>query len=210
MLLSDVKSVLELLGGSTSNENQSAVTPALAAVTTSIENRIGSSFRRNTVVDFFDINIVTLHEAPAFIKLRLSRGFLDETLPVSIRVSTDNSMLADETSGEARTEHFFVDHEKGIITVYGQFPAHARSISVHYTSGYATSGTLYKNVPEWVEQGAKALASQRVMTENINFVRSKHNNYDPSHHASAISEILNERTRPRQGVFYPSEERVLS
>lgn len=132
---------------------------AIELANSPLERLLQTSFRRRSAEDFFYIEIdadQTKSVVPT--KLRLSQGFVDGDLAISLK--TRDLYDGSFSDGEEYAYSYFTNSENGLITIpkslYGW-------ISVSYTAGFmddqAGCSGVYAGVPDWLQTSALVFIS---------------------------------------------------
>lgn len=211
MLLATVSDFQKYIGNSTEDSNiKDALTSYLAHASTALETRLESSFEKATRVSFFSVSQQDLYMVRGdTMPLRLGSGFIDPTAPITIRYSSDKSMLADENDGVVYTGKFMADRVKGIIHIpKSALFVGSLVISVAYTSGFDKAGKDYKLVPQALKNGALSYATNLFFTQAKMNNSAKYNKFNHAANAQTIKDTYAQYERPRACVLWPAMDVV--
>jgi hypothetical protein len=181
---------------------------ALEATTSVLENLLGTPMKSAERFDWFSYKPSRLLQGKfQEVRYLLTQGLVaaDEDFLVyeTDRTLTDFApVLQDASNATLLTEgeHYFVDHDRGTMTILKAVTEGTGSLMVKYTAGFREQGGVAQNVPDWLTQAAIAGAVRWSLT-----MQHKWNNkerVDLTPEVAAIFRFhINEKIRTRYGEF---------
>lgn len=175
MILIEEQEVLDVLGLSQRQGNQSTAIANLRTATTQIENHLGTSLTRTERIDYFGLprNIQGPLQVPAYL-LNLTQGFIDQTATFEVFYSNDGEPILDiaDANAELQTaDAYDINWKLGRLTLYGTTTVPSvpfRGIAVHYTAGFEVDDhDVAQNVDKGLKDGAIAYALYNMRANNF-------------------------------------------
>ncbi len=163
-LLQTVSNMRTKLGYDAATDTDAAILSALEKATAEVRNDLRCiDFQRGTASETFLARNLKFGRGEQYLaKLKLSRGFVDETQTITARAAVNLKGLDEEGSyinlranpENENFDHLLIDDaERGRIII-GDFSfvgIQINYIRIAYTCGFLTQGTdAYRNLPEWL------------------------------------------------------------
>lgn len=139
MQLIDVRHIRDRLLLDDTAEINEALKSAVAGASPRLETILDTVFVKGSAVDYFHIDPASLSFGGIY-KLRLSRGFVRATPPITVLVGDSLSAITEATSV------LLSDYGRGTISVPDEHVG--KYVKVSYDYGFSS----YSEVPEWLRE----------------------------------------------------------
>jgi hypothetical protein len=199
---------LQSAGLSTIGDHITHMSRALEASTSVLENLLGTPLAASERFDWFSYTPSRLLQGKfQQVKFLLTQAHVDTDESFLVyetdRTLTDFApVLQDFSNGTllVEGEHYFVDHERGSMTILKAVTKGTGSLLVKYSAGFREQGSVAQKVPDWLVQAATAGAIRWSLA-----MQTKWNNkerVDLTPEVAAIFRFhINEKIRTRYGEF---------
>lgn len=164
--LTTTSSVRTLMRQADVTDITEAIDAALEAASFSLEQKIRSSFARETRYDLFVVRHRKLRDTLYEYHWRLKNGFVDSGETFTVKVADAVADFATAGLYTDITDSCTIDYEKGTVSLLSAevdsisvFSSDSRLtgnfVRVDYTSGFTATTGLYAEVPDWLQNAAK-------------------------------------------------------
>jgi hypothetical protein len=209
MQLTDASKALTAAGLSAIGDHLTHMGAALTASTPVLENLLGTPFAAAERFDWFSYKPSRLPQGKfQEVRLLLTQGLVAADEPFLV-YETDRTLaefapvLQDASNATllVEGEHYFIDHDRGTVTILKAVTQGTGSLMIRYTAGLRVdSAGVAQDTPDWLAQAAAAGAIRWSLA-----MQSKWNNKERVDLTPEVASIfrfhINEKIRSRYGEF---------
>lgn len=208
MQLVETSKVLQAGGIGSLGDSLTNMAGALEATTSVLENLLGTPLAAAERFDWFSYKPSRLLQGKfQEVRYLLTQALVSVEEPFLVyetdRTLTDFAPVLQDASNATllvEGEHYFVDHDRGTLTILKAVTQGTGSLMVKYTAGFREQSGVAQDVPDWLTQAATAGALRWSLA-----MQNKWNNkerVDLTPEVAAIFRFhINEKIRTRYGEF---------